>query len=171
MRDYATKAMRQLLDGRPAVLTPHIGEFTRLFAPGAAPLDRFTAPAQLAAILGATVLLKGVPTVIAAPDGTTLVTAAGNPALAMGGTGDLLAGMAGTMLAQGLPPLHAGAVAAIAHGRAADEAVRIVGGWRGVTMELLVQALSKSWSTDADSRHLLSSASPVLVTLPVVPAR
>ncbi len=169
--DDAIQALRAALDGRPALLTPHIGEFTRLFAPGAAPQDRFTAPAQLATMLGATVLLKGVPTVIAAPDGTTLVTAAGNPALAMGGTGDLLAGMAGTMLAQGLSPLHAGAVAAIAHGRAADLAARLTGGWRGATMDLLVQSVSQAWRAADDSRHVPSTGSSLLVTLPAVPTR
>ena len=169
--DDALQALRAALDGRPALLTPHIGEFTRLLAPGAAPLDRFTAPAQLATMLGATVLLKGVPTVIAAPDGTTLVIAAGNPALAMGGTGDLLAGVAGAMLAQGLPPLHAAAVAAIAHGRAADLAARLTGGWRGVTMDLLVQSLSQAWRAVDDSRHVPSTGSSLLLTLPAVPTR
>lgn len=169
--DDAMQALCAALDRRPALLTPHLGEFTRFFAPGAAPLDRFTAPARLAKMLGATVLLKGVPTVIAAPDGTTLVTAAGNPALAMGGTGDLLAGIAGTMLAQGLAPLHAGAVAAIAHGRAADLAARLTGGWRGVTMDLLVQSVSQAWRADVESRDVPSDGSSVLLTLPGVPTR
>ena len=66
------------------------------------------------------------------------VSAAGNPALAMGGTGDLLAGIAGALLAQGLSPLHAGAAAAWVHGTAAERARGEHGGWRGVTMELLL---------------------------------
>ncbi len=169
--DDALQALRAALDGRPALLTPHIGEFTRLFAPGAAPHDRFTAPAQLATMLNATVLLKGVPTVIAAPDGTTLVTAAGNPALAMGGSGDLLSGMAGALLAQGLSPLHAGAVAAVAHGRAAELAANGVGGWRGVTMDMLLQMLTQSWRTDDVVSHSLSDRPRLLLTLPVVPSR
>jgi len=169
--DDALQALRAALDGRPALLTPHIGEFTRLFAPGHAPQDRFTAPAQLATMLNATVLLKGVPTVIAAPDGTTLVTAAGNPALAMGGSGDLLSGMAGALLAQGLSPLHAGAVAAVAHGRAAELAANGVGGWRGVTMDMLLHAITHSWHSDDAVSQSLSGAPTLLLTLPVVPSR
>jgi NAD(P)H-hydrate epimerase len=169
--DDALQALRAALAGRPALLTPHIGEFTRLFAPGAAPQGRFTAPAALAAMLGATVLLKGVPTVIAAPDGTTLVSAAGNPALAMGGSGDLLSGIAGALLAQGLSPLHAGAAAALAHGRAAEHAAERVGGWRGVTMDLLLHALEHSWHRDDAVSQFLSGAPTVLVTLPAVPSR
>ena len=169
--DDALQALRAALDGRPALLTPHIGEFTRLFAPGHAPQDRFTAPAQLATMLNATVLLKGVPTVIAAPDGTTLVTAAGNPALAMGGSGDLLSGIAGTLLAQGVSPLHAGAAAAVAHGRAAVLAAHSVDGWRGVTMDLLLQMLAQSWRTDDVVSQSHADMPRMLLTLPVVPSR
>jgi hydroxyethylthiazole kinase-like uncharacterized protein yjeF len=169
--DDALQALRAALRGRPALLTPHIGEFDRLFAPGAAPTDRFEAPAHLARLLDATVLLKGVPTVIAAPDGTTLVTAAGNQALAMGGSGDLLSGIAGALLAQGLSPLHAGAVAAIAHGVAAEQAVRTNGGWRGVTIDFLLQMISQVWNADGAPASLLTHPAPLLLTLPPVSTR
>ena len=169
--DDVLHLLRAALRGRPALLTPHLGEFSRLFAPGTAPLDRFTAPAQLAQLLHATVLLKGVPTVIASPDGITLVTATGNPALAMGGSGDLLSGMAGALLAQGLSPLHAAAAAAVAHGVAAELAAHALGGWRGVTMDFLLQTLTHAWRADdavsPDSTHL----APLLLTLPAVPTR
>ncbi len=169
--DDALQALRAALRGRPALLTPHIGEFDRLHAPGTAPTDRFEAPAQLARRVGATVLLKGVPTVIASPDGTTLVTAAGNQALAMGGSGDLLSGIAGALLAQGLSPLHAGAVAAIAHGVAAEQAVRAIGGWRGVTMDFLLQMLPHVWNADGAPTSLLTPPAPLLLTLPSVSTR
>ena len=64
---------------------------------------------EIAALLHATVLLKGVPTVITSPDGQTLVSASGTPALATAGSGDLLSGIAGTLLAQIGDPFVSGA--------------------------------------------------------------
>jgi NAD(P)H-hydrate epimerase len=109
----------------PRVLTPHPGEFASQFPDQAdlARRDRFAAPAAaLPRCRAAAVLLKGVPTVIAAEHGTRVV-AAGNPALATGGTGDLLAGTIGAFLARGLGPLDAAALGAHVMGRAADLAV------------------------------------------------
>ena len=140
----ALEVLRHALNGRPALLTPHIGEFRALW-PNSHQLARFEAPTQLARALNATVLLKGVPTVIASPDGLRHVSASGNPALAMGGTGDLLAGIAGTLLAQGMSALHAGAAAAWVHGAAAERATESHGGWRGVTMDRLIDALTNVW--------------------------
>ncbi len=161
-------ALRHALRGRPALLTPHVGEFNALFPPDAIPRDRFEAASHLARRLNATVLLKGVPTVIASPDGARLISAAGNPALAMGGTGDLLAGIAGALLAQGIHPMHAGAAAAWVHGGAAEQATLHHGAWRGVTMERLVEEVSNVWS-----RLFAHSSSPphTLLELPAVPAR
>ncbi len=161
-------ALRHALRGRPALLTPHIGEFNALFAPDDVPRDRFEAALILAHRLNATVLLKGVPTIIASPDGTRLVSAAGNQALAMGGTGDLLAGIAGALLAQGLAPLEAGAAAAWVHGTAAEQASLHHGGWRGVTMELLLHEVSNVWPR---LRAHTSSPPHTLLELPAVPAR
>lgn len=97
--------------------TPHDGEYERLAGqrPG---LDRFAAARSLAARLGCTVLLKGPVTIVADPAGTALAVAEGDERLATAGTGDVLAGMAGALLAQGLDPLRAGAAAAWLHGRA-----------------------------------------------------
>jgi ADP-dependent NAD(P)H-hydrate dehydratase / NAD(P)H-hydrate epimerase len=164
-------ALRHALRGRPALLTPHIGEFERLFEPGTAPSDRFDGASLLARRLDATVLLKGVPTIIASPDGERLVSATGNPALAMGGTGDLLAGIAGALLAQGLAPLQAGAVAAWVHGTAAERACDEHGGWRGVTMELLLHHVSTVWSTRVAPTSLSTHTSHSLLWLPAVPSR
>ena len=162
----ALEALRHALRGRAALLTPHVGEFGGLWK--SHQLARFDDPSRLARALNATVLLKGVPTIIASPDGSRLVSAAGNPALAMGGTGDLLAGIAGTLLAQGMSPLNAGAAAAWVHGVAAERATTTHGGWRGVTMERLLSELSNVWpQLRAQSSH----SSKTLFDLPTVPAQ
>ena len=83
---------------------------------------RFEIGGELAKRTGATVLLKGVPTVVTNPDGDRLVSAAGTPVLATGGSGDVLSGIAGTLLAQIGDPFLAGAAAAWVHGRAAERA-------------------------------------------------
>ena len=103
--------------GPATVLTPHDGEFARLAGhpPGA---DRLAAARGLAVESGAVVLLKGRATVIATPDGSTLVTTTGDQRLATAGTGDVLAGVIGALLAQGLEPAHAAAAGAFLHGRA-----------------------------------------------------
>ena len=167
----ALQALRFALRGRPALLTPHIGEFTRLFAPGAAPSDRFSTPLALARTLDATVLLKGVPTVIASPDGDVLVSAAGNPALAMGGSGDVLAGIAGALLAQRITPLHAGATAAFVHGLAAERAAFFNDGWRGITMDMLLAELSRCWPGVGDQATPWPPQPNVLLRLLPVPTR
>jgi NAD(P)H-hydrate epimerase len=100
-----------------AVLTPHDGEFARLM--GRAPGDDRIADARaLAADSGAVVLLKGRSTVVAAPDGEALVSIAGDQRLATAGTGDVLAGIIGALLACGVEPLRAAAGGAFLHGRA-----------------------------------------------------
>ncbi len=108
-----------VLAGReaPAVLTPHDGEFARL-AGGPPGADRLEATRSLAARLGATVLLKGPTTCVAGPDGFVLLAAAGDDRLATAGTGDVLAGVLGSLLARGVAPAPAAASAAHVHGAA-----------------------------------------------------
>lgn len=103
--------------GPTTILTPHDGEYARLagHAPGA---DRLDAARSLASTTGAVVLLKGRTTVVAAPGGEAFVSIAGDQRLATAGTGDVLAGIIGALLARGLDPLRAGAAAAFLHGRA-----------------------------------------------------
>ncbi len=107
------------LAGRPGptVLTPHDGEFARLAGrpPGD---DRLAAARDLAADTGAIVLLKGPTTVVAHPDGRARLVTAGDARLATAGTGDVLSGVIGALLAQGVPPFEAAAAGAWLHGRA-----------------------------------------------------
>jgi NAD(P)H-hydrate epimerase len=119
---------------RPAVLTPHAGEFGRLRAGSGRDPDadgdlvdddaaRVAAARDAATTWGHVVVLKGARTVIAAPDGTVAAAPFENPAMASGGTGDVLAGAIGALLAQGLTPFAAARLGVYLHG-ASGEAVR-----------------------------------------------
>jgi hydroxyethylthiazole kinase-like uncharacterized protein yjeF len=109
-----------LVTGRsaPTVLTPHAGEFARLA--GSPPGDRVAATRKLAGKLGATVLLKGNVTVVADPGGQVYLNPAGQSWAATAGSGDVLSGIIGALLAAGLPPGEAAAAAAFVHARAAN---------------------------------------------------
>lgn len=102
----------------PTVLTPHDGEFLRLTGAVPGP-DRIAAVRRLAADTKSIVLLKGPTTVVADDEGACLIIDAGDERLASAGTGDVLAGLLGALLAQGVRPLHATAAAAWLHGTAA----------------------------------------------------
>ncbi|HEU5171450.1 MAG TPA: NAD(P)H-hydrate dehydratase [Gemmatimonadales bacterium] len=123
-----TAELARLARGRALVLTPHPGEFRGLFPELAAQreVDPWGAAVTAADELECTVLLKGVPTVVARPGRRPLTLAAGNPGLATGGSGDVLAGLIGSALARGVEPELAAALGAQALGRAADAAARRV---------------------------------------------
>lgn len=129
----------------PLILTPHDGEFLRL-SPGAAlPPADFDARADramaLARQLGAVVLLKGYRTAIT--DGTRLYrNETGNPGMATGGSGDVLAGMLVSLLGQGVAPLEAAAAAAWLHGAAGDRCAAERGEY-GMTPSDLIDAASR----------------------------
>jgi hydroxyethylthiazole kinase-like uncharacterized protein yjeF len=117
---------RSLLEGRsaPTVLTPHAGELARVL--GLAPEERHDIEARrlsfardAASELGATVLLKGSTTVVATPAGLVRVNPTGTPWLATAGSGDVLSGITGALLAGGLSALDAASCAAYLHGSAA----------------------------------------------------
>ena len=107
----------------PTLITPHAGELGRLLDADPADIEarRLEHARRAATMLGACVLLKGSTTVVAPPDGLdpVLVNTTGTPWLATAGTGDVLAGLAGALLAQGLLPPQAAICAAYLHGLAA----------------------------------------------------
>jgi NAD(P)H-hydrate epimerase len=118
---------------RAAVLTPHAGEFSRMRVGSGIAADadgdlveddqaRVTAAKDAAAMWHQVVVLKGARTVIAAPDGEVVMAPFENPALASGGTGDVLSGAIGALLAQGLAPFSAAQLGVYLHGIAGDGA-------------------------------------------------
>lgn len=118
--------LAQTVAGRsaPTVLTPHPLEAARLLDTSAAHVqaDRPSAARALAERFSAVVVLKGAGTIVAAPAAPWVVNPTGNPALSTGGTGDVLAGLIGALLAQGWRPRPAAIGAAWMHGTAADRA-------------------------------------------------
>lgn len=112
------------LDEKPvsAVLTPHEGEMARLFNTTAAEVaaDRIGYARRGAERFGAVLVLKGAGTLIAAPNGEVWQNTTGNPGMATGGSGDVLAGIIGAWLAQGMPPARAAAFGVYLHGLAGD---------------------------------------------------
>lgn len=129
-------AHRDLLRGRksPTILTPHDGEFARLG--GVIGEDRMAAAADLAHDLGCVVLLKGHETCIT--DGTDgYLNPTGNPGMAVGGSGDVLAGVITALLGAGLPPLEAAACGAWLHGAAGDRCAAELGQYGMLPTDML----------------------------------
>ena len=129
-------AHRDLLRGRksPTILTPHDGEFARLG--GVIGEDRMAAAAALAEELGCVVLLKGHETCIT--DGTNgYLNPTGNPGMAVGGSGDVLAGVITALLGAGLPPLEAAACGAWLHGAAGDRCAAELGQYGMLPTDML----------------------------------
>jgi NAD(P)H-hydrate epimerase len=154
LRSLATMERWWEGDRRPAVLTPHVGEFERLrTGSGREHGDdgdlvdddaaRATAAKDAAAAWGQVVVLKGAKTVVAAPDGSVAIAPFENPALASGGTGDVLSGAIGALLAQGLDPFAAARLGVYLHGLAGD-AVRERFGDAGLLASDLPDAIAVS---------------------------
>ena len=158
-------SLAKLLRGKPAVITPHPTELARLLGRDTRDVlnNRFEIGADFARESGAAVLLKGSPSVVFAPTGERFVSAAGTAALATGGSGDVLTGMVGTMLAQLAKQRTTAEIAAISafiHGRAAE----ISGPVRGTTLEDILLALPDAWNEPPPDLP-----DNVLVCIPAVP--
>lgn len=123
--------------GRLTVLTPHDGEFLRLTRGEGIGSDREAAARAFARQHGCVLVLKGHRTITAFPDGETFVNTTGNPGMAKGGSGDVLAGMILSLLGQGLPPQKAVPAAVWLHGRAGDLAATRLGEYGMTPTDLL----------------------------------
>jgi hydroxyethylthiazole kinase-like uncharacterized protein yjeF len=113
----------------PRCLTPHPGELARMLGTSVAEVqqDRIEVTRAFATTYGAFVVLKGAVSVIASPDGRVCLNPTGNPGMASGGTGDVLTGMVGALLARGFAPGDAATAAVYLHGLAGDVAAERVG--------------------------------------------
>ena len=161
-----TERLATLLGGRPALLTPHPLEFSRLSGKSLDDVTahRFDVGREVATALDATVLLKGVPTVVSDAR-TSLVSAAGTPALGTAGSGDVLCGVAAALMVRAENDVvERGAVAAWVHGRAGEIATARRGGVRGTTLRDVLAALSDAWRAESPRAPY-----PVLCELPAVP--
>ena len=128
-------AHKDILRGRtnPTVLTPHAGEFARL---GGKSEDRVAAAEEMARDLGCIILLKGHHTVIT--DGaSTYINPTGNPGMAVGGSGDVLAGIITALVGQGIAPLEAAACGAWLHGAAGDICAEEIGQYGMLPTDML----------------------------------
>ncbi|MDQ3945692.1 MAG: NAD(P)H-hydrate dehydratase [Actinomycetota bacterium] len=140
----------------PAVLTPHAGEYERL-AGEAVGDDRLGAARRLARRTRGVVVLKGSRTVVAAPNGQTAINLTGGPWLATAGTGDVLSGMVGALLARGMAPFEAAIAAVYLHGRAADAA-----GHAGLLAGDLIDALPRVLASIGTGPGVVQSADPLV---------
>jgi len=154
-------ALSSLLRDRKSLLTPHHVELGKLMGREADDIlrDRFDVVIDAARELNSVVLLKGNPTIIADRDGRRLCSARGSAALASGGSGDMLSGIAGTLLAQMDDVAAAAGCAAWIHGRAAELCEYV----RGTTLEDVLFALPRAWN-----EREVEIDPPVLARLPKV---
>lgn len=113
----------------PAIITPHPGEMARLLhtTPKAVNSDRENTAINFAKKYGVVTVLKGAGTIIAAPNGTAYINHTGNSGMATGGSGDVLSGIIGSLLAQGASPINAAAAGVFLHGTIGDLAAEKLG--------------------------------------------
>jgi len=140
--------------GAPTVITPHAGEAGRLLGSSTQDIqaNRSASATHLAQQLNAITVLKGHRTLIASADGVLLhENLTGNAALACGGTGDVLAGLIGALIAQGCSPMQAALTGCRLHGEAAEHLTQRLGGMIGITAGELIPEI----------RRLLNHAPPI----------
>lgn len=143
---FAGRAEALAAAAAPRVLTPHLGELERLTGepPDAIEDRRIDAAIEAATRLRSVVVLKGAPTVVAAPDGRASVNPTGNPGMATAGAGDVLTGVIAALAAQGLAPYDAARLGVFAHGLAGDRAAARLS-IPGLSASDLVEALPEAW--------------------------
>jgi hydroxyethylthiazole kinase-like uncharacterized protein yjeF len=110
-----------------SIITPHVGEFDRMFGKHDNHFERLQTQQKKSKELGVYIVLKGAHTRISAPDGQLYINSTGNPGMATAGSGDVLSGMIGGMLAQGYEPLQAALLGVYMHGLAGDVAAETRG--------------------------------------------
>jgi ADP-dependent NAD(P)H-hydrate dehydratase / NAD(P)H-hydrate epimerase len=149
----------------PRVITPHLGEMARLagLRTEAVQSSRLTTARAFAERSGAIVVLKGARTLIAAPDGTVFVSPIVEPALATAGSGDVLTGVIGALLVQGLEPLAAALLGVMLHGRAGGVAARLRGSTGVMAGDLpdAVAEIQRAWRAGAASPPQGASEGPL----------
>jgi len=144
-----TRRIQALARTREIILTPHPAELGRLVGQTTREVleNRFEIGSDLARQLRVTVLLKGTPTIVSSSNGQRMVSATGTPALATGGSGDLLSGIIGTLVAQSGRGFESAVCGAWVHGRAAE----LCGTSRGVTLDDILFAMPAAWRTDSET--------------------
>jgi len=134
----------------PSILTPHPAEAARLLGTTVAAVqqDRVGAAAELVAKFNCCILLKGAGSVCAIPDGRRYINTSGNPGLSSAGTGDILSGITGALLAQGSAPEEALLLAVYLHGAAADALLEQLAGPVGMAASEIIpmaRSLLNGW--------------------------
>jgi NAD(P)H-hydrate epimerase len=146
----------EALGGRPGptLLTPHAGELGRLLERDAAEVaaHRVASAREAAERAGAIVVLKGDDTIIAADDGRLAVNGLASPGLATAGTGDVLSGMIGALIARGVEPFHAACAAVRAHARAGVDAARRIGAPESVSATDVIASIPAGLGTAGEPR-------------------
>ncbi|MDQ6719154.1 MAG: NAD(P)H-hydrate dehydratase [Gemmatimonadota bacterium] len=156
-----TRAVQWLFKDRKGIITPHPAELGRLLSVPTEDIlnRRFEIGTETVLETNATTLLKGAPTIVTAHTGKKYCIARGTAALATGGSGDILSGIAGALLAQTGDPETSACIAAWVHGRAAE----LCGYLRGVSLDDVLFALPRAWNEREPSLD-----PPVLARLPMV---
>ncbi len=142
----------------PLMITPHPGELSRLIGKTISEIerDRVGYSQSVARDLKSVLVLKGAPTVIANTDGSAHINPTGNSGLATAGSGDVLTGIIGAMLAQGLSPVGSGIVGAYLHGLAGDiaaEEVTPYGVVAGDVVDMVPEAIREVFSEEREDRE------------------
>jgi len=149
---FASQANELNPHGRPRVITPHPGELARLLQSDTTTInaDRIGAAREAARVTNCVVVLKGHQSLVAEPDGHVFVNPTGNPGMATGGMGDVLAGMIGALLARGVDPVDAACVAVYTHGLAGDILKDDLGSDAGLTATELADRVPRAFARSRD---------------------